>query len=130
MALLGASSTVWFTYAMDTMPKALTWQVALVAITWLISIAAILFFLNNLPKADLDFDGENWYLTDQTTKTKYVGTVNVRLDVQNGMLLQFKSEDKRKSWLWLEAGFDPNNWHDLRCAVYSRPAMQNSPDLI
>ena len=130
LALVGVASTAWFGYAADTMPKLWTWQLVLVALAWLISIAVVWQFLQHLPLGEIDFDGENWYFSDQTTKTEHVGTVSVRLDVQNGMLLRFESEFKRVSWLWLDAGFKPDDWHDLRRAVYSRPAIQNSPDLI
>jgi hypothetical protein len=137
LVMLGAASLGVFGYSTRAASNPLTplsWQFALVVTTWLISIAAVLHFLHQLPQGDVDFDGENWYFFDQTTKTEQVGTVSVRLDVQNGMLLRFESEFKRVSWLWLEAKFIAENssqdWHDLRRAVYSRPAIQNSPDLI
>jgi toxin CptA len=130
LVILGAASLGFFGYNTVTALSPLNWQFALLAATWLISTAAVRHFLHQLPQGDIDFDGENWYLPDQATKTEHVGTVSVRLDVQNGMLLRFESEFKCVSWLWLDAGFKPDDWHDLRRAVYSRPAIQNSPDLI
>jgi hypothetical protein len=102
----------------------MNWRFALVAAAWLFSAAAVLHFLRQLPQGDIDFDGEKWYFSEQ------LGTVNVRLDRQNGMLLRFESEFKRVTWLWVDAGSAPHHWHDLRRAVYSRPAIQNLHDLI
>ena len=122
--MLGAASLGIFGYAISTASKPLTWQFALIVVTWLIGTSATWHFLHHLPQGELDFDGENWYFADQA------GSISVRFDVQNGMLLRFESEFKRMSWLWLEASFEPDHWHDLRRAVYSRPARQNLPDLI
>ncbi len=112
--------------------KPLTWQFALLAGAWLVSVAAAWLFIRQLPQGELDFDGENWYFIDQ------LGTATIRFDVQSGMLLRFESEFKRVSWLWLEERLSVQSsshdssvdWHDLRRAVYSRPALQNSPPLI
>lgn len=94
------------------------------AAVWLFSAAAVWHFWHQLPQGDIDFDGENWYFSEQ------VGTVSVRLDLQTCMLLRFECEFKRVSWLWFEVGSEPRHWHDLRRAVYSRPAIQNLRDLI
>lgn len=128
VVLLGAATLVLYVYHTDAFSKQLTWQWALVAGVWLISAAAVWHFIRHLPQGELDFDGENWYFADQ------VGVVSVRFDGQNCLLLRFESEFKRVHWLWLEAQsvlrFVPSHWHDLRRAVYSRPTLQNSPDLI
>ena len=114
--------------------KVLTWQWVLTAGAWLVSTVAAWHFLRHLPQGELDFDGENWYFADQVGQLDQTGSVSIRFDGQNGMLLRFESEFKRVSWLWLEERFAPqrssHDWHDLRRAVYSRPALQNSPHLI
>jgi hypothetical protein len=122
--LLGAISLGYFGYSNIAASNLMGWRFALVAAAWLFSAAAVLHFLRQLTQDDIDFDGENWYFAEQ------VGTVSVRLDLQNGMLLRFESEFKRVSWLWFEAVSEPRHWHDLRRAVYSRPAIQNLHDLI
>ena len=126
--LIGAVALGLYGYHTDAFLKQLTWQWALVVGVWLISAAAILHFIRHLPQGELDFDGENRYFADQ------VGTVSVRFDGQNCLLLRFESEFKQVHWLWLEArpvlSFALSHWHDLRRAVYSRPSLQNSPDLI
>ena len=128
VVLLGAAALGLYGYHTDAFSKQLTWQCALVAGAWLISAVAVWHFIRHLPQGELDFDGENWYFADR------VGTVRVRFDGQNCLLLQFTSEFKQVYWLWLEArlvlSFVPSHWHDLRRAVYSRPTLQNSPDLI
>ena len=128
VVLLGAATLGLYVYGTESSSKLPTWQSALVAGTWLISAATVWHFIQHLPQGELDLDGENWYFADQ------VGTVSVRFDGQNCLLLRFESEFKRVHWLWLEAGdalsFTPSHWHDLRRAVYSRPALQNSPHLI
>jgi hypothetical protein len=128
MVLLGAVAVAWYGYYLYASSPVLTWEwrwrLALVASAWLISTVAVRHFIQQIPQGELDFDGENWYFADQ------VGTASVRFDGQNCLLLRFESEFKQLSWLWLDAGFEPNHWHDLRRAVYSRPALQNSPDLI
>lgn len=123
VVFIGAATVGLYGYYTGVASKPLTWQWALVAVAWLISTAVVWHFIHHLPQGDLDFDGENWYFADQ------IGTTSIRFDGQNGMLLRFESEFKRVYWLWLEERFAPSHWHDLRCAVYSRPALQNSPQL-
>jgi toxin CptA len=124
MVLLGAAAVAWFGHRIYATSSQLNWQFALLAGVWLISAVAVWFFIRQLPQGELDFDGGNWYFADQ------VGTVSVRFDGQSGMLLRFESEFNRVHWLWLEERFSSNHWHDLRRAVYSRPASQNSLHLI
>jgi hypothetical protein len=134
VAFLGAATLGLYGYGTGAFSKLLTWQWALMAVVWLISTAAVWHFLRHLPQGDLDFDGENWYFLDQAGQVEQTGTVSVRFDGQNCLLLRFESEFKRVHWLWLDAraglSFDPNLWHDLRRAVYSRPVLQNSPNLL
>ena len=126
--LLGAATLGFYGYSTEAFSKQLTWQWAFVAGAWLISAVAVWHFIRHLPQGELDFDGENWYFAD------LVGTVSVRFDGQNCLLLRFTSEFKQVYWLWLETrsvlSFAPSHWHDLRRAVYSRPALQKTPHSI
>lgn len=108
----------------------LTWQSAVIASAWLLSTVAVGHFLHHMPQGVLDFDGKYWYFVDQTKQLEQIGTIGVGFDAQNGMLLRFESEFKRVTWMWLASESQSNDWHDLRRAVYSRPALLNSPDLI
>jgi hypothetical protein len=132
--LLGAVVLGVFIIQAGGSTKLLAWQSAVIASVWLVSSALGWHFLHHLPQGELDFDGERWYFLDRTTQKEQIGTVSVRLDVQDGMLLRFESEFKRVCWLWFESQFaaksSADDWHDLRRAVYSRPALQNSPDFI
>lgn len=132
--LLGAASLGLFGYSISSASKPLTWQFASLVGAWLISTAAVWHFLRHLPQGELDFDGKNWYFANKVDQIDQVGTVSIRFDGQSGMLLRFESEFKRVSWLWLEersaTQFVSHDWHDVRRAVYSRPAPQNSPPLI
>lgn len=134
IVLLGAASLGLFVYFSGSASKLLTWQWVLLAGVWLFSTAAAWRFLRHLPQGELDFDGENWYFKNKVDQIDQAGIACVRFDGQNCLLVRFESEFKQVSWLWLEAGFEAgfeaNHWHDLRRAVYSRPALQNSPDLI
>lgn len=124
MVLLGAAAVVWFGHHIYVASQQLNWQFALLTGAWLISTVAVWHFIRHLSQGELDFEGGNWYFADQ------VGTASVRFDGQNCLLLRFESEFKQVHWLWLDAGFESDHWHDLRRAVYSRPAIQNSPHLI
>ena len=124
MVLLGAAAVVWFGHHIYAASQQLSWQFALLAGAWLISTVAVWHFIRHLSQGELDFEGGNWYFADQ------VGTASVRFDGQNCLLLRFESEFKQVCWPWLDAGFESDHWHDLRRAVYSRPAIQNSPHLI
>jgi hypothetical protein len=130
IVLLGAASLGLFGYFTGSASKLLTWQWVLLAGVWLFSTAAAWRFLRHLPQGELDFDGENWYFENKVDQIDQVGTVSVRFDGQSGMLLRFENEFNRVHWLWLEERFSSNHWHDLRRAVYSRPALQNSLHLI
>jgi toxin CptA len=130
IVLLGAASLGLFGYFTGSASKLLTWQWVLLAFVWLLSTAAAWHFLRHLTQGELDFDGENWYFKNKVEQIDQVGTASVRFDGQNCLLLRFESEFKQISWLWLEAGFESDHWHDLRRAVYSRPALQNSLHLI
>ncbi len=114
--------------------RLLTWQLAVITGVWFVNSAAAWHFLRYLPQGELDFDGERWYFVDQTTQLEQIGTISVRFDIQDAMLLRFENEFKHVSWLWFEAQFAnkslASDWHELRRAVYSRPASQNSLDFI
>jgi hypothetical protein len=132
--LLGAVVLGVFIIQAGGISKLLTWQSAVIASVWLVSSAVGWYFLHHLPQGELDFDGERWYFLDRTTQLEQTGVISVRFDVQDGMLLRFESEFKGVSWLWFEPQFaaksSANDWHELRRAVYSRPALQNSLDFI
>ena len=118
---------MYFFYA-STPHQPLVWQLSLIGIAWWCSTFFAWQFIRQLSSDELDFDGVHWYVGEK------IGTLSVRFDAQNYMLVRFEDDLKNANWFWLEAGSDESHelshWHDLRRAVYSRPATQNSPDLI
>lgn len=88
-------------------------------VAWLSSVFFAWQFIRQLAKGELDFDGVHWYLGEK------VGVLSVRFDGQKCMLLRFEDDLKNVDWLWLEAQFESNHWHDLRRAVYSRAESLN-----
>jgi hypothetical protein len=134
MILLGALAWGLFVTKAGEASVLWTWQSAVIAAVWLVCSAVAWHFLQHLPQGELDFDGEHWYFFDSATQTEQMGTISVRLDVQNAIFLRFESEFKNVSWLWLASTCalksSASDWHELRCAVYSRPTPQNSLDFI
>jgi toxin CptA len=123
LLLSAASAGMYFFYA-STPHQPLVWQLSLIGFAWLCSAFFAWQFMDSLTKGEIDFDGVHWYLGEK------IGTLSVQFDGQSCMLLRFEDDLKNANCLWLELRDDPNHWHDLRRAVYSRPATQNSPDLI
>lgn len=90
--------------------------------TWLGSAFFAWQFLRQLAKNaknEIDFDGVHWYVGEK------IGTLSVRFDGQNCMLLRFEDDLKNVDWFWLEVRSDPSHWHDLRRAVYSPAETPN-----
>jgi hypothetical protein len=78
------------------------------------------------PTRWLGWDGHVWRCLDhaQNETAQNVSNVVVILDVQQALLLRLIGSDLDVSglqqWVWLYKGFAPAQWHDIRCAVYSR----------
>lgn len=90
-------------------------QLSLIGFTWLCSAFFAWQFIHRLTKGKIDFDGVHWYLGER------IGTLAVRFDGQSCMLVRFVDDLKNVDWFWLESDSEPNHWHELRRAVYSRP---------
>jgi hypothetical protein len=131
--LLGAVSAGFYFFHTSTPSKALVWQLNLIGLAWISAALGVFQFLSQLPVGELVFDGVDWYFSDKVGHEK-VGSVRVRLDGQNCLLLRFEDDLNKVDWIWLEARFGshqaPNYWLDLRRAVYSRATAQNLPNLI
>jgi hypothetical protein len=123
LLLSAVSAGLFFFYASTPHPP-LLWRLSLIGATWCCSAFFVWQFIHQLTKDDLDFDGVHWYIGER------IGTLSVRFDAQSCMLVRFEDDLKNVDWLWLESHVDSNHWHDLRRAVYSRPALQNSSPLI
>ncbi len=79
------------------------------------------------PGAQLQWDGECWHVMPDLPEAapQPLARVVVVLDLQQALLLRMVCADSDVSghlqqWVWLYKGFAPEQWHGLRCAVYSR----------
>jgi toxin CptA len=78
--------------------------------------------------AILTWSGQTWCLHDQSQNRPDVfGGVEVVLDSQKTLLLRWAPTSDTlltsPAWLWLSAERSSARWHDLRCAVYQRQAL-------
>jgi hypothetical protein len=48
------------------------------------------------------------------------GTVVVCVDLQNQVLARFRTAHGQARWLWLERGWRPERWPELRRALHAR----------
>lgn len=128
MLLLGAVSAGLYHYQTQSSVFPLRWQAGLIAASWLFAAVGIGQFWGQLKRGSLAWDGFFWHWTSgaldevQDKPSSSTGGVSVRFDGQRCLLLKFESssETGRAQWLWLEQVFAPEQWHDLRRAVYSR----------
>lgn len=79
------------------------------------------------PAGQLRWDGEHWFVMFDLPEAapQPLARVMVVLDVQQALLLRMVCADSDETghlqqWVWLYKGFAPEQWHALRCAVYSR----------
>ena len=77
-----------------------------------------------MPRGILGWDGQSWTWT--AADTTYAGAVEIRLDLQQCLLVYFKSR-AGSHWLWLERTHCAERWDELRRAVYSRARPQALP---
>lgn len=83
---------------------------------------------------ELAWDGVAWSLRWQTGREPVWGghgSLNVLLDLQVVLLLRWRAVGlPAGQWIWLERRSQPSRWHLLRCAVYSRAALEPSKEPI
>jgi hypothetical protein len=80
-------------------------------------LAVTLFALKALARPArglLCWDGQVWHWNEEVQ-----GLVHVRLDWQRGMLLEFRSDDSKGLWFWMESKARPADWNALRRAVWT-----------
>ena len=79
----------------------------------------------------LHWDGADWFLLEldggALDQMSAVGSATVRVDLQRCLLLRWRGRgDHKRRWLWADAGVDPQRWHLLRCALYSKTSGQGA----
>ena len=70
------------------------------------------------PRGQLVWDGLSWRWEEGASRT---GSVRARLDWQQGLLLEFRPQEGRTVWLWVERAAAPLFWDGLRRAVFAAP---------
>ncbi|HEY1393648.1 MAG TPA: hypothetical protein VFV25_09745 [Methylibium sp.] len=81
------------------------------------------------PERHLRWDRQCWHLgwEQDPADPPVRGDLHVAVDLDAWMLLHFRPEGKRLGvWIALSRRDLPDDWHALRCAVYS-PRPQTSP---
>jgi len=77
-----------------------------------------------MPAGTLSWDQDQW--SWRGTPLPAGAALQVSLDLQHWMLLRWRS-GRHSSWLWLERAGRPEQWSDLRRAVYSRARPEAPP---
>ncbi|MGZ5195681.1 MAG: hypothetical protein ACXWB8_09600 [Ramlibacter sp.] len=77
-----------------------------------------------MPAGTLTWDHEQWSWRGADMAAG--AALQVSLDLQHWMLLRWRS-GRLSSWLWLERASRPEQWSDLRRAVYSRARPEAPP---
>lgn len=101
------------------------WRLATASIVLALTALAAGWNWRSMPRGTLAWDGQSWAWSGAGQTDS--GTVEVRLDLQNWLLLHFGLPGASR-WLWLERSRCPERWDDLRRAVYSRARPQTPPD--
>lgn len=105
-------------------PAAIFFVVCCLGLMGATAVALWRFWSGQGPR-QLRWDGADWFLLEPArsnlVEAPSPGHVRVRLDLQRCCLLQWRGQDGRPSqWLWADATFNPQRWHLLRCALYSK----------
>jgi hypothetical protein len=77
------------------------------------------------PRGLLAWDGTSWTWTSAGQAMAH-GGLQVSLDLQRVLLVRWRGEAASR-WLWLERASRPEQWDDLRRAVYSRARPEALP---
>jgi len=95
---------------------------ALVWIIWLSSSIWLLTVWWKSPRGCLRWDGQGWLWEPEFNQPDLLlGALEVRLDFQVLLLLEFKSDLGKHSWHWAEKSSTPLTWKDFRRALYAAP---------
>lgn len=95
---------------------------ALVCLLWLASSIWLLTVWWKSPRGYLRWDGQGWMWEPEFNQPGLVlGALEVRLDFQVMLLLEFKSDLGKHSWHWAEKSSAPLTWKDFRRALYAAP---------
>jgi toxin CptA len=118
--LLGAATCIaWRLASPDSAPRSAAAAIALVLAAGLAT-----WHWWRMPAGALRWDQEQWSWRGAGTAAG--ASPEVALDLQHWMLLRWRA-GRHSSWLWLERASRPEQWSDLRRAVYSRARPEAPP---
>lgn len=128
MVLLGAVSAGLYSYQTPSAVLRFRWQEGLIVVSWFFAAACAGHFWRQLKRGSLAWDGLYWQWAisaldeTQVQAPLQTGSISVRFDGQRCLLIKLEPalDGARSQWLWLEQAFAPEQWHDVRRAVYSR----------
>ena len=132
--LLAAVPGVWMLFealAQVGSAQAAIVSVAFCSFLWLMAGLGLLGFWRRQVPRRLHWDGESWRLGVGETLPDAIsalapGTPAVRLDLQRCLLIRWQAPGSQARWLWADASVDPQHWHLLRCALYSKARGQGA----
>ena len=107
-------------------------SVAFCSFLWLMAGLGLLGFWRRQVPRRLHWDGESWRLGVGETLPDAIsslapGTPAARLDLQRCLLIRWQAPGGGGArWLWADASADPQHWHLLRCALYSKTRGQGA----
>ena len=132
--LLAAVPGVWMLF--EALVQAGSAQAAIVSVAfcsflWLLAGLGLLGFWRRQVPRRLHWDGESWRLGVGETLPDAIsslapGTPAARLDLQRCLLIRWQAPGSQARWLWADALADPQHWHLLRCALYSKARGQGA----
>lgn len=100
-------------------------------------LPALVFIMRSFGDSEageLIWDGANWAVYLRAFgDIVWIGDgrLHVLLDLQVVLLLRWRAAGTLGGrWIWLERRSAPSHWHLLRCAVYSRAAVEPSKEPI
>lgn len=120
--IFGGGAGLFWNYQVD--PSA--WRQGLYAATLLGLAWVAVQAWRHSSCGSLNWDGQAWSWTDDTTALR--GWVTVHLDLQFCLLLCLRTEQGRRLWIWPERGRDAARWSALRRAAFFHGAAGQAPD--
>jgi hypothetical protein len=119
--LAGVTAVVWALFSGSALMHRPSGAVFLAASIVVAGLACLTFWRSQRARMLL-WDGERWSLEPGNDDGySEMARLQVRMDLQQAMLLSFEDPyaGRRRIWLWAEAAHHPVRWHLLRCALYS-----------
>jgi hypothetical protein len=124
-----AACGAWFVGRGDDLPA---WCGGLMAFALVVALAGTCSSLRRHP-VQLRWDSQGWYVTEPSRGAEEVGPLRLQLmlDAGDWLLLKFMPEvrpnPQSACWLPVQRRGIEEQWHSLRCAVYSpRPDLSRS----